>query len=406
MKIGRTLWISPERCLSAPVASILSSGLFSLGNLILTVSVARSEEPSQFGHYSIALMLYALIASCLRASVLESVLICSDDKAVQSRGLFESIVASTAVSFGVLAIAFVSASTYLYIVALFLPGLIAYDYLRMLAITSKATVSALACDTLWSLTTIASGVCSLFGLMSSESAIVLWCACPTLLGLYLKNRLQVSILDRARKRVASFGFAIEYLAGSGSAQLSTGLLGIWGGSVMVGAIRGAGTLYGPLNVVTASLRPVLVRRAADRLGKDGLRQGAKTVCLLAPSYIFVIVLLEFLPEWMGQQVLGASWVDASTILLPMGLESLFALITSIAFAGQRKSGDVRLMITLRTGLGLCRILSVLLCAREWGLPGAVWSMCTVSGVGAATWWLSFWVAGRRNQYLSPPRPCV
>ncbi|WP_214443661.1 MATE family efflux transporter, partial [Mycobacterium tuberculosis] len=117
--------------------------------------------------------------------------------------------------------------------------------------------------------------------------------------------------------------------------LTTGVLGVVDGGRILGAVRGAGTLLGPLNLIATTVRSLLLpflSRRNDVPGRQisaALRVAALQVAVLVPF----LVALQFLPDTWGEQLLGDTWQLASQALLPLSIEAIFALIGAVANSG-------------------------------------------------------------------------
>ncbi|MCC2594333.1 hypothetical protein LKO27_13050 [Tessaracoccus sp. OS52] len=186
-------------------------------------------------------------------------------------------------------------------------------------------------------------------------------------------------------------FALDYLAGSGGSLMTTGLLGALDNGRILAAIRGAGTLLGPLNLLSGSARSLMLPFLGRRRDEPSLQFRSAATAMLAQVCVFLplLVALQLLPESWGEQALGESWEVASMALLPISVEALFGLVGSVADSGHRVALAGSRSLLLRVLVGLPRPFVVLWCGYRWGVEGAAWAMAAISVLNAALWWYSY-----------------
>ncbi|WP_245246850.1 hypothetical protein, partial [Streptomyces lonarensis] len=111
-------------------------------------------------------------------------------------------------------------------------------------------------------------------------------------------------------------FAAEFGVGQAGTQLAVVGLGLFANPLAVGALRGAATLFGPLNVLfnaaTGFGPPQLNRLHADENKARAAALAAGALALLAAGWGTVLYLL---PDAAGRALLGDTW-DAAAALLP------------------------------------------------------------------------------------------
>ena len=196
---------------------------------------------------------------------------------------------------------------------------------------------------------------------------------------------------------AAVVFSADYLVGAGGAQLTTGLLGALADTAILGAVRGAGTLLGPVNLISTTARslllPFLSRAGQENNGQ--FRSAVAATVVQASVLMPLLLLLQFIPPWLGEQLLGETWKIAALAILPMSIDALFNLIMSPAIAGHRVAFAGTRTLILRLAIGVPRPLIVLFAAHLWGIVGAAWAMALIASVSSVAWWISYFDLSRR-----------
>jgi len=166
----------------------------------------------------------------------------------------------------------------------------------------------------------------------SDAPSALWtgwglAACLGLLvgyrALIRSERVRTSTPNPFRVRYAS-----ETLLNSGSSQISSALSGTWLGLEFVGALRAAQTLYGPVAVLSAASRLVLVPQYRRRPSR--LVWLASTSPLLAVTLVWSLA-VGSLPERLGVQILGATWASAVELAPALAVFYLAQILFDSAF---------------------------------------------------------------------------
>ena len=182
-------------------------------------------------------------------------------------------------------------------------------------------------------------------------------------------------------------FVVEFAVGNASSQLAVLGLGLFAGPLAVGALRGATTLFGPLNVLFNSVNafgpPVL-----GRLG--GRRATTRAAALLGAGLAAVglgwAAVLYALPDRMGRQLLGVSWQPASALLPATGSQYAVMALGTCALVTLRVISP-RATLSLQVVFSL---FSVLLLLGGYGLAGAIgaaWGLAAGSALKAVAAWI-------------------
>ncbi|OPG05079.1 hypothetical protein B1R27_22710 [Streptomyces sp. GKU 895] len=178
-------------------------------------------------------------------------------------------------------------------------------------------------------------------------------------------------------------FLVEFGVGNATSQLAVLALGLFATPLAVGALRGATTLFGPLNVAfnaaTGFGPPLLNRHPAPR--RAALLAGGALAAVAAAWG----AVLYALPSGWGRQLLGDTWESAAKVLPATGAQyaaMAFGVcgLLALRVLSPRATMPVQLLFSpVSAGL--------LLAGYAWtGVEGAAWGLCVGSVLkGAAAW---------------------
>lgn len=196
-------------------------------------------------------------------------------------------------------------------------------------------------------------------------------------------------------------FAVEFSVGNAGTQLAVVGLGLVATPLAVGALRGATTLFGPLNVlfnaVTGFGPPLLGRLdGARRAARVAAGTGA-ALALAAGGWAAVLCVL---PGRAGRALLGDTWPSAAHLLPATGSQyAVMALVTcgllTLRVLSPRATLPIQVVFSLTS---VCCLLGGYLAG---GVLGAAWGLCLGSAAKAAATWLRV-----RRLPAGPARPSV
>ncbi|GAA1499767.1 hypothetical protein [Streptomyces synnematoformans] len=199
-------------------------------------------------------------------------------------------------------------------------------------------------------------------------------------------------------------FVVEFAVGNGATQLSVIGLGFVASQLAVGALRGATTLYGPMNVLynsATSFGPPVMNRIPNLRSK--LRSAAALAALLAGTAAAWTTVLVVLPDSAGRELLGDTWAATSSLLPATGSQYAgIALGTSALLTLRVLRPESTLPIQV-----VFSLLSVG-CMRTGYAAGvacgAAWGLCAGSALKAAALWLRVAAVSRAAASGAGPGP--
>ena len=227
-----------------------------------------------------------------------------------SRASFSSL----AGSLFLLILGLVLDNLFVIILGIALHGLLLSNYQRTFTAAAGNGSKSFFYTLFWSVPTIVFATCSFFMSFDPLVVFIIWAFFGSLSG-YLSAFLgKKSIFPRwsgspvDTRHTAVFAF--DFLVGQGGAILTTGLLGFLDDSRILGAIRGSGTLLGPVNLLSTTARSLILPFLARENGrpKEQMRSAFAAMLVQASVILPVLGLLQFIPDSLGRILLGETWV--------------------------------------------------------------------------------------------------
>lgn len=379
-----------------------SNALISVTSLLLAVSIARRATIAEFGDFALAMSVFILASGLIRSAVTETTLAIAPTKENNQAGFQRSVLVSLGLSALLVFLGLLVSSSYFVVLGVSFSGLASLDYVRTVNAALYNSMASLYQGIVWSIFGISISILSLFVAIPPLAIFACWAISGSLVG-YASSLIE-RYPQRPRwnhntlaTRAAAF-FSLDYLAGSGGSILSTTLLGATAGSAVVGALRGAATVLGPLGILSTTARSLTIpylSRARSVSSSHEFRTAINTALVLLCTLGPIAAIICFLPEALGTQLLGPTWIPASILLPALAIESILALVSNIPAAGHRARLAGGRALTLRLSVGIPRPLVVIGSAALFGASGAAWSMAGIAALNTIVWWASYWNLTRK-----------
>ncbi|MEU6082985.1 hypothetical protein [Streptomyces sp. NPDC047108] len=384
----------------AVVASVADQGVAALTNIVVLIVAARLSTAAGFSVFSLVYTVFTVLLG-LSVSYVGQALVLERGSADGIRAACRSAVGFTAAASTTIglvsaaALAFVPGGTAagLCALGLVLPVVLTQDGMRYCFSTLRMPHFALATD----LVRLAAVVPALA--VQPQGAgparlVAVWglSAVPALLvgAALLFPRLRGLRGDpRGLLRRGHLGkrFVVEFAVGNASSQLAVVGLGLFASPLAVGALRGATTLFGPMNVLfnasTAFGPPILGRFPTPS------RKVRATVLLAAVlsgvAAVWGLVLIA-LPDRFGRQLLGDTWASSSALLPATGSQYAAIALGTCALLTLRVLRP-RATLPIQVVFSLLSVGCLLVGYALGGVLGAAWGLCLGSGLKACAAWL-------------------
>lgn len=382
--------------------SIADQAISSLTNFAIAIIAARLLDTEDFGGFAAALAVYFFAASLTRATCGELLIIRhsageahSQARAALGGALLLGLMASAVAAAGWFLFdgAFGSALAAL---TFTLPGLLLQDTFRYLFVAEGRPPAAFANDAVWAGAQIVLvGGVVIADEVTTFTIVLTWGLAATVATVV--GFVQARCLPDLRAASSWFRknrelwprYLGEFFATMGAWQVMLLAVGAIAGLTAVGGLRAAQVLYGPLHFVFYGARLAVIpegvrdhARGATVYFRQALQTGAVLV-LLAAGWTLVIV---FLPDSIGEALLGDSWADASEVRLSFGLY----MVTQAAIIGA--TVGLRIVVAAASSLGAAMLSAVVIIAipaataTSGDLVAIGWAVAAGGAIGAVAWW--------------------
>lgn len=393
---------SPPALLRRLSLGVIDQMLSSGSNFVALLLGARYLDPQQFGSYSLVLLSYTLTLGVVRALCSEAMLVRPGEgfseqhhRARLATGAAVWIGIGAATAFAGLSLSTQGAlSNGLVILALAIPGLLVQDTLRYAAFSRGDPKAAVISDGIWAFGQMMGfAILVTFGHPSAYLMLLAWSVPGVLGGCHQMFRERV--LPAVRQRITwiirngdlSVRYALDFLSGAGAGQLAAYVLVIAADLAAVGSIRGAQTLFGPVNILLTGAYIVLVpegRRAAQRSTRYLTLVSAGAAAAFAAVAAGMLVVFLALRPAQGQLLLGSTWPAARVVIVPVGLASVAGGLIAGATAGLRSLSASRELLRVRLITIPTTLALPLVGAIGWKASGLAY------GIALSVWWNVIW----------------
>lgn len=402
--------------MSVPVRRLRSVALISVAdqitssatNVLVVVSAARAASSSDFGAFSVAYVVYVLVAGLVQALV-GQVLVLEDAERARAltRGVLRTVgtigVGTSALLLAGLVVVDLPGAGALRALAFVLPVLLLQDCLRFAFAAMLAPARALLSDLTWLAAVVAVLVVVPHG-ADGATLVVIWglSAVPALLvalvGAVPALRAGAgATLGLRRRRYLGHRFGLEFVLVQSGSQIPIAVFGALGDVVLAAALRATATLFGPLNVLYNAMQNF----AAPVIGQSGSDARRSRLCLLVSGATAALAglwatLLATLPTSWGAQVLGATWTSAQAVIPAIGVQYValafvFGGRTALRLRAPRASLPVQ-AVASTVALGLVVVLYV-----AAGVGGMAWALAAGSTVHALIVWVTVLMVRRSRR---------
>ncbi|MEU4948448.1 hypothetical protein [Streptomyces lavendulae] len=380
------------------VASVLDQAASSATNILVLVLAARLSSASGFADFSMVYVTFSVLLGLNMAYVGQTVVL---EKGGRLATVCRSSVLFTAAASAVaglllavvgLALAGDAGRAFLALGLVLAPVLV-QDGLRYCFSALRVPQRALAADSLRLLCVVAALAAQPAGASAGRLVLVWGLSALPALGLslwLLRPHVRGARADlRPYLRRGHLGqrFVVEFAVGNGSSQLAVLGLGAFATPLAVGALRGATTLFGPLNVLFNSANafgPPVVGRASGKRGV--VRLTALMGAALAVLGAGWAAVLYALPDRLGRHLLGDTWAAAAALLPATGAQYAVMGLGTCALLTLRVLNP-KATLSLQIVFSLLSVALLLGGYALWGVAGAAWGLALGSAAKAAAGWL-------------------
>ncbi|WPW27083.1 hypothetical protein P6B95_06505 [Streptomyces atratus] len=384
---------------TAIVCSVADQGVAALTNILVLVAAARLSTVADFARFSAVYLVFTVLLGVSGAYTGQP-LVLRRGESDEVRGACRSAVAFTlltAAALGALlatvCLTLPGATAHaLMMLGLVLPVVLGQDTMRYAFSTLHLPHLALAGDVLRLVCVLGALAVQPYGAAAARLVSV-WglSALPALLlsAALLHRRvagtpLRLKVL--LRRGHLGRRFVVEFGVGNATSQLSVLGLGMVGNPLVVGALRGATTVFGPLNVLFTSATgfgpPLLGRLASER---RRIRATATLAVVLAVTAAAWATALALLPDGIGRHLLGDTWPTAAALLPATGSQYAAMAVGTCGLLALRML-DPRTTLSIQVVFSLAAVAFLTGGYVLGGVPGAAWGLCLGSVCKAVATW--------------------
>ncbi|MBW5482500.1 hypothetical protein [Streptomyces bambusae] len=382
----------------AALASVLDQAASSATNILVLVLAARLSSAAGFAAFSMVYVAFSVLLGLNMAYVGQSVVL---ERGERLGAVCRSAVAFTAAASAAVGAVLAAVGALLpgpaggafLALGLVLPLVLLQDGLRYCFSALRTPQRALAADALRLVCVVAALAAQPSGAAPAR-LVLAWglSALPALvLGLWLLRPYvrgeRAELRPYLRRGHLGQRFVVEFAVGNGSSQLAVLGLGVFATPLAVGALRGATTLFGPLNVLFNSANafgpPVLGRLGGKRAT---VRATVALGLVLAAVGAGWAAALYLLPARYGRMLLGETWEVASELLPATGAQYAVMALGTCALLTLRVL-EPKATLSVQVVFSLLSVALLLGGYAAFGAAGAAWGLAAGSALKASAAWL-------------------
>ncbi|MET7502373.1 hypothetical protein [Streptomyces microflavus] len=388
------------RARTAVLCSVADQGVAALTNILVLVAAARLSTVADFARFSAVYLVFTVLLGVSGAYTGQP-LVLRRGGGEETRSACRSAVAFTVLAAGALgallaAVCFLvpgDTARALLTLGLVLPVVLGQDAVRYAFSTLQQPHLALLSDLLRLACVLGALGAQVYG-ASPARLITVWglSALPALLlsaVLLHRSTVGAPLVLRPMLRRGHLGqrFTVEFGVGNATSQLSVLGLGAVGNPLLVGALRGATTLFGPLNVLftsATSFGPPLLGRITEE--RRRVRATAALAAALATTAGLWATVLALLPDNAGRQLLGDTWSVAAALLPATGSQYAAMAVGTCGMLALRML-DPRTTLAVQVVFSLTAVAFLAGGYVIGGVLGAAWGLFLGSLCKAAATWI-------------------
>lgn len=386
----------------------VDQALSSLTNFAVSILIARSVSPREFGMYALVYTVYLLALGVSRSLTTDPFMIRYTGKESPDRAERQRAAAGAAFLVGATAAVLLAVASFLFgaatsasmlAFAVVLPGLLLQDAWRVIFFALGRPQKAALNDLIWGVAQIAFiSAVLLAGAGTVPNLVLAWggsAAVAALAGVYQAR----SAPDLIRawswvrdNRDLGIPFVGEFLAARGGSQVNVYGLAAVASLSTVGILKAGQIFMGPLNVLQMglmlSVTPEVIRLRDRSITtfRRALGIMGSTVCGIALAWGAALALM---PTNWGRAILGDSWALAYVVILPLAAGRAAQGLADAATTGLRVLGAAKLTFRLRLVVVALGVAGTLLGGWRYGALGAAIGGSAALWIGVVLWWAKF-----------------
>lgn len=374
------------------LAMMMSNGAASIVGLLLTIVIGRQDGPSQLGVFGVAFAVILMTQLFAEEIGINRALSNPTDPAERQVAYSRALLVALLVGTVMLAVGLVMLIPIVIATGAALPGYVAFTFLRLLTMTDGKVIRGFLADGLLVGTVVTASVGCIVLDTTAYPVVIAWAVILPVSALILQTRLSLKPRPgwtSQSRQYTGLSFGIQNLFGAGSVHTSTFVLASLFGSVLVGAIRGAATLLGPVNLVTTSINTITIRQLAVATPKTRSKVMLFWFGLATGIAAVGATLTWLLANQYGNILLGETWPVVQPLLPWIALDAVLVSSLITAKAAHRVDGRGAAAWKVNVLSGVTRLILLPIGGFLAGATGVAMASALTTFVMAAAWWTSY-----------------
>lgn len=374
------------------LALVVSNGATSLVSLLITVVIARQDGPGDLGVFGVCFAMLSLVQIFAQEIGINRALTDPKNKRQRQVAYSRSLTVAMIVAVLMILVGLILWNPIVIITGFVVPSYIAFTFLRLLTMTDGKMRWGILADALMVVSVAISSVVTIFLGASSLIVLTTWAVILPVSSLILQRNMGLRVQfgwHAGDTHYSGVSFGIQNLVGFGTVHVSTFILAGIFGSTLVGAIRGASTLLGPVNLVTTSMNTMAIRQLGVS-GASKRKQAVWTWFVLSTGIAAAGGLMTwFFVMNYGAWLLGESWSVVEALVLWKCVDAVLVALGVTPRAAHRV--DQRDAVAWKVSIVAGVVRLILLPLGGWwaGAVGVVIAEVITTLLTSCLWWISY-----------------
>lgn len=374
------------------IAMVLSNGAASIVGLLLTIVIGRQDGPSQLGVFGVCFAAILMTQLFVEEIGINRALSNPSDRDERQVAYSRTLLVALLVGALLTSVGVVLLNPIVIATGAALPGYVAYTFLRLLTMTDGQMTRGFWSDGLLVGAVVGTSIYCIVLNTAAFPVVIAWALVLPVSALLLQKRL--GLQPRVRwasggRRYTGVTFGIQNLFGAGSVHIVTFLLASLFGSILVGAIRGAATLLGPVNLVTTSINTITIRQLAVTNSDARTKVMFRWFAIAAGIALMGASVTWLLAHNFGSVLLGASWDVVEPLVPWIALDAVLVACLVAAKAAHRVDNRGAAAWKVNVLSGLTRVILLPIGGMLAGAIGVAIASALTTLVMTIAWWTSY-----------------
>lgn len=385
---------------------IASNAASSIVAMLMTIVIGRQGGPALLGVFSVCFAAMAFVDLFAREIGVNRALLRASDATMRQHAFSRALLVALSVGLVVLVAGLIVREPMVLWMSPVIPGYVCYNYLRLWAVSDGQIRKGLTADVVQLTLVFAGSAAAILWQVPVAVVVLCWAVGLWLSATILAFQVRLRFIPRwpASEQGVATGthFGVQVLIGSGSVHVMTFILAAVTHTAVLGAIRGASTVFGPINLISTSVSTLAIRQIADGRAEDRNKHMLYWFAVPTALAIVLVTAMLVLSVFFGELILGRSWEAVQPLLLWAGLDVIVVATMSAVHAVHRVDGRARELMRISLIGAVVRLTVVPALAWSMGAQGAIIAILLVSILVSLGTWMSYWGYRKQDQAQGQP----